>query len=158
MLRGSLDSTQGDPAWDLRKVEPYCGYETYDFKAIVGPFADTPAGAVIGDCWHRFYVRMLEVLESIKLCEQGLNRYAQAQGAHVSQAPHEQTCADQQHDGQRRLKDQEQHAPSRAPVCRVARTRFQRSGKVVSRMVFETDGPGASIDWEGELEMSCRIA
>jgi len=25
MLRGSLDRTQGDPAWDLRKTEPYCG-------------------------------------------------------------------------------------------------------------------------------------
>src|SRR3984885_10890092 len=30
MLRGSLDRTKGDPDWDLRKVEPPCGYETYD--------------------------------------------------------------------------------------------------------------------------------
>src|SRR5579871_3351727 len=87
MLRGSLDLSQGDPAWDLRKTEPYCGYETYDFNAIVPPFPEAPAGAVIGDCWHRFYVRMLEVLESIKLCEQGLKRYAQAQGAHRVEPP-----------------------------------------------------------------------
>src|SRR5215470_5664229 len=38
MLRGSLDRTRGDPEWDLRKIEPYCGYENYDFKVIVPPF------------------------------------------------------------------------------------------------------------------------
>src|SRR6266516_3552411 len=61
MLRGSLDRSAGDPDWDLRKLEPYCGYEQYDFKAIVPPFPEwTPAGAVIGDAWHRYMVRMLE--------------------------------------------------------------------------------------------------
>src|SRR5207249_334314 len=84
MLRGSLDRRNGDPAWDLRKTEPYCGYETYDFRAVVPPFDDwdignrtwqPPAGAVIGDAWHRFMVRMLEVVESIKLVRQGLERY-----------------------------------------------------------------------------------
>src|SRR5215468_6254057 len=49
MLRGSLDRDQGDPAWDLRKIEPYCGYETYDFKAIVPPFPEKPEGAVLGE-------------------------------------------------------------------------------------------------------------
>jgi NADH-quinone oxidoreductase subunit D len=87
MLRGSLDRTQGDPDWDLRKTEPYCGYETYDFKAIIPPFPEAPRDAVIGDCWHRFYVRMLEVIESIKLVEQGLQRYATAQGSHRVELP-----------------------------------------------------------------------
>src|SRR5580700_5861547 len=32
VLRGSLNRDAGDIAWDLRKIEPYCGYETYDFK------------------------------------------------------------------------------------------------------------------------------
>lgn len=82
MLRGSLDSTKGDPGWDLRKTEPYCGYEGYDFKAIIPPFAVAPAGSVIGDCWHRYYVRMLEVLEAIKLIEQGIQKYTTAQGSH----------------------------------------------------------------------------
>src|SRR5690348_9688126 len=90
MLRGSLDRKAGDPAFDLRKIEPYCGYENYDFKAVVPPFDDdyygvpyrAPAGAVLGDAWHRFYVRMLEVVESIKLVEQGLRKYATAQGSH----------------------------------------------------------------------------
>jgi NADH-quinone oxidoreductase subunit D len=87
MLRGSLDRSKGDPDWDLRKTEPYCGYEQYDFKAIIPPFPEKPQEAVIGDCWHRFYVRMLEVLESIKLVEQALARYATAQGSHRIEPP-----------------------------------------------------------------------
>jgi NADH-quinone oxidoreductase subunit D len=87
MLRGSLDRSQGDPDWDLRKIEPYLGYEQYDFRAIIPPFPEAPAGAVIGDCWHRFYVRMLELVESIKICEQGLKRYATAQGSHRIEPP-----------------------------------------------------------------------
>jgi NADH-quinone oxidoreductase subunit D len=95
MLRGSLNRKLGDPDWDLRKIEPYCGYETYDFKAVIPPFDDdyygvpyrTPREAVIGDAWHRFYVRMLEVVESIKICEQALERYPKAQGSHRIEPP-----------------------------------------------------------------------
>jgi NADH-quinone oxidoreductase subunit D len=87
MLRGSLDRTRGDAEWDLRKIEPYLGYETYDFRAIIPPFPEAPPEAVIGDCWHRFYVRMLEVLESISLCKQGLRRYESAQGSHRIEMP-----------------------------------------------------------------------
>ena len=87
MLRGSLDRRAGDPEWDLRKVEPYCGYETYDFQAIVPPFPEKPATAVVGDCWHRYYVRMLEVVESVKLVEQGLRKYPAAQGSHRVEPP-----------------------------------------------------------------------
>jgi NADH-quinone oxidoreductase subunit D len=88
VLRASLDASAGDPAWDLRKIEPYCGYEQYDFKAIIPPFPDwCPPGAVIGDSWHRFMVRMLEVIESIKICEQALQKYATAQGSHRIEPP-----------------------------------------------------------------------
>ncbi|MCS6977962.1 MAG: NADH-quinone oxidoreductase subunit D [Gemmatales bacterium] len=100
MLRGSLDRNKNDPPWDLRKIEPYCGYETYDFKAIIPPFTDdyyddehfgikprTPPEAVLGDCWHRFYVRMLEVVESIKIIRQAIDRYPKAQGAHRIEMP-----------------------------------------------------------------------
>lgn len=76
VLRASLDRTEGDPLWDLRKTEPYSGYEQYDFDVPVPPFDRAPPGAVIGDCWHRFYVRMLEVVQSIRICEQALDRYA----------------------------------------------------------------------------------
>ncbi len=87
VLRGSLNRDAGDVAWDLRKVEPYTGYETYEFAAIAPPFPEKPREAVIGDAWHRFYVRMLEVIESWKIIEQGLKRYASAQGSHRIEPP-----------------------------------------------------------------------
>jgi NADH-quinone oxidoreductase subunit D len=75
MLRGSLDRTKGDPDWDLRKTEPYSGYEQYAFDVPLPPFDTAPSGTIIGDCWHRFYVRMREVLESIKIVEQAMDKY-----------------------------------------------------------------------------------
>jgi NADH-quinone oxidoreductase subunit D len=87
MLRGSLDVSRGDPAWDLRRIEPYCGYEQYQFNVVVPPFPAKPPEAVIGDSWHRFYVRMLEIVESIKIIEQALDRYPKAQGAHRIEPP-----------------------------------------------------------------------
>ncbi|MFN8523397.1 MAG: NADH dehydrogenase (quinone) subunit D [Chloroflexota bacterium] len=52
-------------AHDLRKSNPYCGYETYKFDAIVGEN---------GDCYDRYKVRIAEVRESIKICQQALAR------------------------------------------------------------------------------------
>ncbi|MBV9357521.1 MAG: NADH-quinone oxidoreductase subunit D, partial [Chloroflexi bacterium] len=43
---------------DLRKANPYCGYETYDFAI--------PAGT-IGDCFDRYKVRVAEMRESVKI-------------------------------------------------------------------------------------------
>jgi NADH-quinone oxidoreductase subunit D len=51
--------------WDLRKTQPYCGYETYEFDV---PTADT------ADVWGRYEVRMAEMRESMKLIEQCLDR------------------------------------------------------------------------------------
>jgi NADH-quinone oxidoreductase subunit D len=87
MLRGSLNRQQGDPDWDLRRLEPYCEYDKYDFNVIIPPFSAAPPEAVIGDCWHRYYVRMLEVIESIKLIEQGLHKYKTAHGSHRVEQP-----------------------------------------------------------------------
>jgi NADH-quinone oxidoreductase subunit D len=87
MLRGSLNRTAGDPGWDLRRIEPYCGYETYDFNVVLPPFTTTPPTSVIGDSWHRYYVRMIEVVESIKIVRQGLDRYQTAQGSHRIELP-----------------------------------------------------------------------
>src|SRR5687767_7170085 len=96
MLRGSLNRKAGDPEWDLRKMKPYyCGYDTYDFQVVIPPFDDdyygvpyrTPDDAVIGDCWHRFYVRMLEVVQSIRIIEQALDRYPAAAGSHRIEPP-----------------------------------------------------------------------
>jgi NADH-quinone oxidoreductase subunit D len=52
-------------AWDLRKDMPYCGYETYDF--------DVPI-AKHGDIYDRYLVRMAEMRESVKICDQALRR------------------------------------------------------------------------------------
>jgi len=35
---------------------------------------------VLGDCWHRFYVRMLEVRQSVDLMRQAMDRYGRATG------------------------------------------------------------------------------
>jgi NADH-quinone oxidoreductase subunit D len=75
VLRASLDGSQGDPAWDLRKTEPYSGYQEYDFDVPIPPLADRPHGAVIGDCWHRFAIRMREVEQSLRIVAQALDRY-----------------------------------------------------------------------------------
>jgi NADH-quinone oxidoreductase subunit D len=51
--------------WDLRKTEPYLGYETFDFEV---PTQDS------GDCWARFLVRLDEMDESVRIVEQALDR------------------------------------------------------------------------------------
>jgi NADH-quinone oxidoreductase subunit D len=53
--------------WDLRKSQPYCGYETYDFEVA------TERGS---DVYSRYLVRMREMEESLKIVEQALDRIA----------------------------------------------------------------------------------
>ena len=57
-------------AWDLRKEEPYCGYETYDFEVPVGLGEYGP----LGSCWDRYYVRVREMEQSLGLIRQALDR------------------------------------------------------------------------------------
>jgi NADH-quinone oxidoreductase subunit D len=80
--------------WDLRRdgearyTEMYDGYA---FEVIVSKngkypadhkYPAVPEAAVLGDCWHRFYVRMLEVMQSIDLVRQAIDRYSKASGTH----------------------------------------------------------------------------
>ena len=57
-------------------------YEGYDFEVPVAPFADAPREAILGDSWSRFYVRMMEVVQSIRLIRQSITKYEKAEGTH----------------------------------------------------------------------------
>jgi len=67
--------------WDLRKSQPYCGYEKYDFDVCVG---EAEKGT-LGDCWNRYYVRMKEMYQSVRIIEQALTQLEK--GAHTARAP-----------------------------------------------------------------------
>jgi NADH-quinone oxidoreductase subunit D len=51
--------------YDVRKVFPYLGYETYDFAVPV---------RTDGDAYARYLVRVAEMRESLKICRQAIDR------------------------------------------------------------------------------------
>jgi len=61
-------------AWDLRKEQPYCGYETYDFDVITWDTADA---------YGRFRVRLDEMWESLKIVKQATDRLEASTGQPV---------------------------------------------------------------------------
>jgi NADH-quinone oxidoreductase subunit D len=65
-VTGPMLRSTGLP-WDLRKSQPYCGYETYDFDV---PTADSC------DAYGRYIVRMDEMDESLKIIRQCVDRLA----------------------------------------------------------------------------------
>ena len=62
-LTGPMLRASGVP-WDLRKAEPYCGYDRFDFEIPVGRK---------GDVYDRFMVRMEEVRQSVRIIRQALD-------------------------------------------------------------------------------------
>ncbi len=60
--------------WDLRKVQPYCGYENYEFDV---PTWDTC------DAYGRFRVRLAEMWESLKIVKQCADRLEASTGQPV---------------------------------------------------------------------------
>ena len=54
--------------WDIRKAHPYCGYEKYDFDVPLG----TNKVGVVGDNWNRYYVRIEEMVQSMRILRQAL--------------------------------------------------------------------------------------
>jgi NADH-quinone oxidoreductase subunit D len=51
--------------WDIRRTEPYCGYDKYDFNVPVFNSCDV---------WARYCVRMQEMEESLKIVRQAMDR------------------------------------------------------------------------------------
>ena len=60
--------------WDLRRAQPYCGYETYDFDVVTW---DTQ------DAYGRFRIRLEETWQSLRIVEQCLERLERTQGQPV---------------------------------------------------------------------------
>ncbi len=54
--------------WDLRLDDPYSIYDKFEFDIPVGQGWH----GTIGDCWDRYYIRILEMEESLKILEQAI--------------------------------------------------------------------------------------
>jgi NADH-quinone oxidoreductase subunit D len=72
-VTGPVLRSTGMP-WDLRKTQPYCGYENYDFDVIT---ADTC------DVYGRFLIRMQELEQSLHIIEQCCDKLDALDGAPV---------------------------------------------------------------------------
>jgi NADH-quinone oxidoreductase subunit D len=72
-VTGPLLRAAGHP-WDLRKAMPYSSYEDFDFKVPVG---------TVGDNYDRFFVRIAEMKESVKIVEQALDGLPE--GPHITE-------------------------------------------------------------------------
>jgi NADH-quinone oxidoreductase subunit D len=62
--------------WDLRKAEPYCGYERFEFELPVGH---------TGDVYDRFMVRLEETRQSVRIVRQALDSLPE--GPHKTEIP-----------------------------------------------------------------------
>lgn len=69
-VSGPLLRAAGVPH-DLRKTHPYSGYEKFEFKVI------TDTGA---DCYGRYKVRVAEMRESVRICDQALRMLNDVRG------------------------------------------------------------------------------
>ncbi|WP_425498912.1 NADH-quinone oxidoreductase subunit D [Oerskovia flava] len=72
-LSGPVLRSAGLP-YDVRKADPYCGYETYDFDVPVSDDAD---------CYARVVLRLEECYQSLRIVEQCLERLERTAGQPV---------------------------------------------------------------------------
>ena len=72
-ITGPVLRSTGMP-WDLRKTEPYCGYENYDFDVIT---TDTC------DVYGRFLIRLQELEQSLRIIEQACDKLEKSEGQPV---------------------------------------------------------------------------
>ncbi len=62
-----------DVKWDIRRADPYSIYDRFDFEIPVG---------TVGDCYDRYWVRMQEMRQSVRILEQA-----------IAQLPEGEVCA-----------------------------------------------------------------
>lgn len=72
-VTGPVLRSTGMP-WDLRKTQPYCGYENYDFDVITSDTCDV---------YGRFLIRMQELEQSLRIIEQCCDKLEKLEGAPV---------------------------------------------------------------------------
>ncbi len=72
-ITGPILRSAGLP-YDVRKANPYCGYETYDFDVPVSDGADA---------YDRVLLRFEEIRQSVKIVEQTLDRLERTAGQPV---------------------------------------------------------------------------
>jgi NADH-quinone oxidoreductase subunit D len=65
-ITGPVLRSTGLP-WDLRKAQPYCGYENYEFEVATTDTCDS---------YGRYLIRVAEMRQSLKIIEQCLERLA----------------------------------------------------------------------------------
>jgi len=65
--------------WDVRKDEPYLGYEGFDFEICTGAGRFGP----LGSCWDRYFVRVAEMEQSCRILRQALDRLPATAGMDV---------------------------------------------------------------------------
>ena len=73
-VTGPLLRAAGVP-WDLRKAQPYCSYDEFEFKIPVG---------TIGDNYDRYAVRLAEIYESCSIIDQALERLDEVEPRHTA--------------------------------------------------------------------------
>jgi NADH-quinone oxidoreductase subunit D len=71
-VTGPMLRSTGLP-WDLRKSQPYCGYQNYEFDVPVVESCDS---------YGRYLIRMDEIDQSLRIIEQCVDRLAAARPAH----------------------------------------------------------------------------
>ena len=72
-ITGPVLRSTGMP-WDLRTLQPYCGYEDYNFDVVT---------ANTSDVYGRFLIRMNELEQSLRIIEQCIDKLEKLEGAPV---------------------------------------------------------------------------
>jgi NADH-quinone oxidoreductase subunit D len=62
--------------FDLRKAHPYGAYSDFEFKVPLGQaYAGSHRGGKVGDCYDRFYCRVLECGQAASIVRQALDKF-----------------------------------------------------------------------------------